>query len=224
MPDPTRVPATPPRPRRSSRRCSSACRTRPARRSRSWAPAPTPTRPIHDWGQLPAALALGQHARRGARTRRGTSTCTTPSTRRASSAGHGRRVRPEGQVRPLVGQGVPRRRARPAHPQRGQGRVPLPHRERRQPEDGAAAGEAGGGRQDDAQGRDRVEHRRAAGVDGYQPAADGTRRSTTRPTSPSRRTATSTSPTATARTTSTSTTRRPSTSGPSAGAAPSRAS
>ena len=39
----------------------------------------------HDWGRLPAALAWG-NTHGVVRTRRGTSTCTTPSMRRASGA------------------------------------------------------------------------------------------------------------------------------------------
>ena len=42
------------------------------------------------------------------------------------------------------GKRVPRRRARPAHPQGGARRVPVPDGQRREPEDDAAAGDAGG--------------------------------------------------------------------------------
>ena len=50
----------------------------------------------------------------------------------------------------------------------GQGRVPLPDRQRRQPEDDAAAGAAGRRRQDDAEGGDRLEDPGSAGHRGVQ--------------------------------------------------------
>ena len=106
-----------------------------------------------------------------------------------------------GQVRAFVGQGVPRRRARPVDPQGGPRRVPLPDGQRRQPEDVAAAEHAGGARQDDAGGRDRVEDRRRRRTStATSPGRTARAGPTTRPTSRSRRTATSTWPTATART------------------------
>ena len=113
-------------------------------------------------GPAAGGPGVGQHARRGPG-RAGAHVRAPHRPRDQRAAGHGRGLRPEGQLRPLVGQGVPRRRARPAHPHGRQGRVPLPHRERRQPEDDAATREAGGGRQDDAEGRGRLEHRRPAG-------------------------------------------------------------
>ena len=107
----------------------------------------------------------------------------------------------KGQVRPVVGQGVQGRRARPAHPQGRQRRVPLPHGERRESAPDAAAGDAGGGRQGDAERGDRLEDPGPPDVDAHTSRRPTARRSaTTRPTSRSRRTATSTSATATART------------------------
>ena len=82
----------------------------------------------------------------------------------------------QGQVRAVVGQGVPRRRARPVAAQGRARRVPLPDGQRREPEDDAAAGNAGGRRQDDAQGRDRLEDRGAAATStDTSPGADGAR-------------------------------------------------
>ena len=78
-----------------------------------------------------------------------------------------------GKVRPIVGLGVPGRRARPVDSQGGPRRVPVPHRQRRQPEDVSAAADAGCPRQDDAEGRDRLEDRTAAGLRGLQAGADG---------------------------------------------------
>ena len=54
------------------------------------------------------------------------------------------------------------------YPQGGPRRVPLPHRQRGEPEDVAAAADAGGARQDDAEGRDRLDDREAAGLRGLQ--------------------------------------------------------
>ena len=114
-----------------------------------------------------------------------------------------RRLRPDGQVRPLVRQGIPRRRPRHRHPQGRRRGVPLPVRH----------ASSGVGRQDDAQGRGGLEEGPpAGGRTSTRPA----RRATARPTSPSPPTAASTSATATARTTSTSTTRTPSGSAPGA--------
>ena len=93
------------------------------------------------------------------------------------------------------------------------------------PQDDAAARDAGRGRQGDAERGDRLEDSGAAGRRGLPARRRTARRSaTTRPTSRSRPTATSTSATATARPTSTSTTARRSTSAPSAAGDPSRAS
>ncbi len=127
----------------------------------------------HDWGRLPAGARRGATRTASCRTRRGTSTCTTPSTRRAR-ARHHRRLRPEGQLRPLVGQGVPRRRARPAHPQGRQGRVSLPDRQRRQPEDDAAAGAQAAVVKTTLKGEVVWSIDGPPDVDGYKPAADGT--------------------------------------------------
>ena len=118
---------------------------------------------------------VGQHARRGARTRRATCTCTTPSTRRAraptrssSSTAKGNFVRSWGKEFRGVAHGLHIRRegkdeflyltANAANPKM----TPQP-------------GDAGGGRQDDAEGRDRLEASTGPpDVDGYKPAADGT--------------------------------------------------
>ena len=71
---------------------------------------------IHDWGTLPAEPQVGQHARR----RRGLAGPHLRAPHRPRDERERRldgRVRREGQVRPLVGQGVQGRRARPAHPE-----------------------------------------------------------------------------------------------------------
>ena len=176
-------------------------------------------------GRAAAADQVGQHARR----RRGlagqhltsTTPCTRPATaptRSSSSIAKGKFVRSWGKEFRGVAHGLHIRKE-------GERRVPLPDRQRGQPEDDAAAGDAGRGREDDAEGRDRLEDPGAAGrATATGPAPTARRRATTRPTSRSRRTATSTSATATARPTSTSTTRRASTSAPSAAADRSRGS
>ena len=80
----------------------------------------------------------------------------------------------DGEVRPLVGGGVQGRRARPAPAQGREGRVPLPDRQRRQPEDDSAAGSPGRRREDDAEGGGRLEDPGSAGHRGDTgPDADG---------------------------------------------------
>ena len=69
------------------------------------------------------------------------------------------------------GKEYPRRRARPVDPQGGARRVPLPDGQRGRSEAVAATRTAGGAREDDAGGRDRVEDRRAAGLRGLQARA-----------------------------------------------------
>ena len=175
---------------------------------------------IHDWGELPAAHQVGQHPRR----RRGLAGEHLRPPHRARDERQRRLdggVRPQGQVRPLVGKefsGV----AHGLHIRKeGQRRVPLPDRQRRESADDAAAGAAGGRGEGDAEGGDRLEDRRVRRTSTPTSRPPTARRSaTTRPTSRSRRTATSTSATATARPTSISTTARRSTSAPSAARAP----
>ena len=180
--------------------------TRPARSSRSSAPASTPTR----------SITTGASCRRGRSTATRTASCEDSqgqiyvhhTVNGASESADSMVVFDrKGKFVALVGQGVQGRRARPPHPQGRPRRIPLPLRH-----------EARRGREDDAEGR------RGASRSATRRSRTSTRRtptarpasSTRRPTSPSSRTATSTSATATARASSTSTRARASSSARSA--------
>ena len=198
------------------RRSCSACRTRPARRRRCSGSGAYTYEAIHDWGELPPRIKWG-NTHGVVEDSQGHIYVHHTVHATSDSADTMVVFDREGQVRPLVGQRLPRRRARPAHAQGRQGRVPLSDGERRQPEDDAAAGDAGGGREDDDEGRSRLEDRRSAGHRRVQARSPTARRSdTTRPMSRSRRTAISMLATATARTTLISTTAKRSTSARSA--------
>ena len=160
----------PPPRRRSCRRSCSACRTRPARSRPSSAAAPTPTKRSTTGATLPAAHQVGQHPRRG-RGLAGAHLRPSHRPRRPARAPDSMVVfDAKGQVRPVVGPGIPRRRARPAHPQGRARRVSLSHGQRHQPAADAAAADAGGGGQGDADGRDRLEDPGSAGRRGlHQP-------------------------------------------------------
>ena len=104
---------------------------------------------IHDWGELPPRIKWG-NTHGVVEDSQGNITSTTPSTRRARAPdsmvvfdAKGKFVRSWGKEFRGVAHGLHIRKE-------GTRRVPVPDGECREPEDDAAAGDAGGRRQDDA--------------------------------------------------------------------------
>ena len=103
----------------------SAPPTRPAASGRSSAPASSPTRSYHDWGELPAGHRVRQHARR-VRRLAGPDLHPPHRARHQRAARHDGGLRRERQVRPKLGQAEFEGGAHGLHIQaRRQGRVPL---------------------------------------------------------------------------------------------------